>query len=322
MKLCQFVFIITLPFLASCEYAYEFGGEFTPTIVVNSTITPDSTIKVYLHWSKHIEDTTTNKKVERFTAKIYEDNNTIFDGEGINGLLSTAHHPQEGSQYRLEIDVLDYGRLSAETSIPPAPKIKLEYTGVQGNPLVSYGGGYRHFNLDKIELGTTTRSVMIRSYGLYKERESELARELYVDNPFCDQFNTIIDMSEVALRGSSVGYEYYIRVPYKNIEQSMPLKFAMSNFPSYSEYIIIGEDEFGHSIYEKKEEWCSHMRVEVIAPSDEYDKFYKSAYLQKSLDNAGIFSETFLVHSNIENGLGSFMGYSSTTVIYEVEYDE
>lgn len=313
-------FIIGLLFV-SCEYDYDmdsnFKGVFTPTVVVNSTINPDSTIKVSLYWSNRISDTSKYKIVERFRAKIYEDSKIIVNEDGVNGLLSTQLYPKEGSKYRLEIDVPDYGKLSAETSIPFAPEVEIEY---DKNILNNYGG-YHYFNINNITTKEATRSVMIRAIGLYKEREYKFAYNFYANNSFFDLFNAVGDGHEAALKGSSIGHDFYIRVPYKNIEQSIPMNFSVSHFRTYNEIIITGYDDFGFPIYDSKKHKSTHIVIEVIAPSKEYDKYHKSAY-QQVAQFSSIFSEIYPIHSNIENGVGIFAGYSSVNFIKEMKYDE
>lgn len=327
MKLYRFVFVVILPFLVSCTYKYDFGGDFTPSIVVNSTITPDSTIKVYLYWSKHIDDALNYKTVERFTAQIFKDGTPILLGEdlyGVDGVLSTSVYPESGFQYRLEVEVPNYDRLSAETTIPLPPIIDVGYSGMAGSQ--------QHLSLDRVELATITRSVMISTTEISEESnedgEEELvsrqAYSLFANNPFCDQFNAVIDMYDLE-NGSVTSYDDYIRVPYKNIDLSTPLKFSVRNF-SYSRPapILIGHDDFGYPVYKTDDfgyivyehiENRDSIRVNVIAPSDDYDMFHKSEYLQYWMNS------TTPVHSNVINGLGSFMGYSSTSKTYKVKYD-
>lgn len=340
MKLYRFALILILPLMVSCVYDYDFEEEFSPSIVINSTITPDSTIKVYLHWSKHVDDTSNFKRVERFTGQIYKDGEPILEGNelnGANGLLTSQKHPEAGFKYRLEVDVPDYGRVSAETSIPSIPIVDLEYTKVLYDP--SYRYHFHYFNITKIELSTTTRSVMIRSTAFYEEHAPEHSRDFYANNSFFDQFNTYINMDhDVAVTGSSTAFEDYIRIPYKNLELSLPLNFSANDREAYSFVTIdpdliigsdswgdiIGYDDLGYAIYfeDYKTEQSTRFKVDIIAPSDEYDKFYKSAYFQKSWDSGGVYIGSFPIESNVENGVGCFMGYSSASKTYKIDRDE
>lgn len=324
MKLYKYLLITAGLFLTSCEYDYDIGlYEFIPQPVLNSIINPDSTIKASLYWSQQTSETSKYLMIEAFTAKIYEDNSLIIETKGVDGQLLTRIHPKEGSQYRIEVTVPNYGVISAETSIPHAPQINIKYVGVLGNPLIYYNS-YYHFNIDEIIPKSTTSSVMVRSLGLYENSTNSLAYNLYANNSFCDQFNAVNDGYNAAIKGSSIGYEFYIRIPYKNIEQSTPLNFSVSGYESRHEVILIGTDDFGFPIHEYKEYSPTDILIEVIAPSDAYDRYYKSAYQQIQLGNVDppIFSNIYPIHSNIENGVGIFAGYSSSTFKLELKYDE
>ena len=300
------VFIIGLSF-SSCEYEYDVDlGEFTQKVVVNSIITPDSTVKVSLFWSRHTNDTARYKVVDRFTAKLYENNSAVFTGEGIDGVLATMIYPKEDAKYRLEIDVPQYGKLSAETSVPLKPTIDLDYGG-------GASGGwsnYYHFTINKISPNSDTRSLIIRVRSI-SEVMYPYVSYYYVNNAFCDQFNAYFDTEDIDLKGSNMAYDHYIRIPYKNIDQAIPLKFSVSNLSSKE--VFIDYDDDGFPIYAR----ICEAATEVIAPSNEYDKYYKSAYQQG--EYTSIFSTPHSVLSNIENGLGIFAGYSSASVITKIK---
>ena len=336
----KYLFIIVGVLFCSCEYDYDANlGELAPQVVLNSVISPDSTINVSLYWSNSVSDTSKYHSVERFAAKLFEDDKLIFDEEGQNGLLSNKFRPKEGSEYRLEVDVPDYGILSAKTSIPISPEIDVEYIGVKGNPRVYYDS-YYHFSVNKIVSRDPTRSVMIRAMGLYHKDAPEFSRSLYTNNSFCDQFNAVNDGYDAAIKGSAIGHDYYIRVPYNNIRKSLPLIFSVSGFtsynnapmigiddsgsPIYDENPIIGYDDFGFPIFRYDKLQPTHIVVEVITPSSEYDKYYKSAYMQVAIGDIDppIFNDIYPISSNVDNGLGLFAGYSSSIFKIELKHDE
>ncbi len=328
MKLYKYLLFVTGLLLSSCEYDYDinehFKGEFTPKVVVNSIITPDSTIKAKLYWSKYISDTTSRSKVvENYGVTLYEDNNKIFEGDGVNGILTTNIHPKAGSKYRLEVVVPDYGELSAETSIPTPPSAEIAFVGIIREEVGYEYGGYIHLSIDQIVTTAPTRSIMIKSRDTY-EMFPEKNRNhyyFYTDNPFCDKFNAGGDSYEASLKGSSSYIDYYMRVPYKNIELVTPLKFSVRNVSPYIERKVTGTDSWGFPIIEYIEHFPS-LEIELIAPSFEYDKYYKTAYQQVSFGSVDpqIFSTIYSVHSNITNGIGIFAGYSSNNQI--IDYNE
>ena len=320
MKSVLIAIIFGLSF-SSCEYDYVANfGEFTPQVVVNSFINPDSTIKVNLFWTKEHTDTSAYKRVDRFSAKIYENENIIFEGADLNDSILTTHYPKEGFKYRLEVNIPDYGEVVATTYIPLSPSINVKHL----DSLNSYGR-YRHFEINNIELKDKSRSVIVRSMGIYEKHPTKFNNWYYATNPFCDQFNTYIDNDQTAQTNSSIYHDYFIRIPYLNIAKAMPLKFAISNFKTIMGGDgYIGEDDWGYPIYDYVYYNPTHIITEVIAPSNEYDKYLKSAYQQIELGSSEppIFSQTIPISSNVKNGLGVFAGYSSAIYKIKLEYEK
>ncbi len=324
MIIKRIVLFIAAISLFSCEYDYDagFDNDFSPQVVVNSILTPDSTIKASLFWTQSISDENEYKVVENSYVALYEDNQIIFEGDCTGGKLVTDIKPREGAQYRIEIDVPQYGRVNAQTSIPLSPTVDIEYTQSGGN-LDIYYNSYRFFNIASIDLAQQTRSIMIRALGLYEKGEPEISSNLYATNLFCDQFNTVFDNYHALDKGSNINYEYYIRIPYQNVDLAMPLSFSVSNFGSRWSDTIIGYDDWGYPVYDPQEDKVTHIMIETIAPSDEYDMYYKSAYQQIQLaGGVQIFNQIYPIHSNIENGVGIFAGYSSSTFKLKIENNE
>lgn len=324
MKNRLLIWLLTGLVCYSCEYDYYPDlGEYTPSVVVNSFITPDSTITVSLLWSKEIGVAGDYIPVKGFSAKIYENEALIFEGSGLNDSIKTAYYPLTGARYRLEVSVPDYGVVRAETSIPKRPSALLKDMGVVGNP--QGNGSYRHFLLNGITANDKTRSIMVRAMGFYENNTIKKSDYYYATNSYCDQFNAVADAFDSAIKGSSMGHSGYIRIPFSNTENVVPLNFSIENFRSkIDERVYIGLDDLGFPIYETLYHLLTHINIEVIAPSDEYDKYRKSAYQQGALGNISppIFNIIVPVASNIENGVGIFAGYSSYIYKIELQHDE
>lgn len=60
---------------------------FTPHVVINSIINPDSVIKISTCWSKNVKDISKYKNLDSFTATVYKDDIRIFKGKGFDGKL-------------------------------------------------------------------------------------------------------------------------------------------------------------------------------------------------------------------------------------------
>lgn len=315
-KILGFLFITIAFLITGCEYDYNVGLDYKPQIVINSIINPDSTIKVNLFWSKELGSKEDYKRVVDFSARIYENDSIVFEAEDLKDSIKTTYYPKEGKGYRLEVNVPEYGIVKAKTSIPMAPTAEIKYNGMTP---ATWGEDYRHFEINKISSETKVRAIIARALGFYDNGTVKISHSLYVNNPFCDQFNVWFDNEE-----GTTSHSGSIRIPYKNLELASPLIFYINNFSTYSDKFYKGTDEWGFPIYEYDTHTPISIAVEMIAPSDEYDKYYKSTDLQWVYGDVGIpiFNVIIPAHSNIENGLGIFAGYSYNTFKVEIEQDE
>jgi hypothetical protein len=302
--------------LTSCEYDYsDYMNEFTPQIVVNSFICPDEDIKVAMFWTKEYNDNAPYRGVRGFDAKIYENGVLIYEGVDLSDSIVANYHPKEGAVYRLEADIANYGEVSAETYIPYKPIVDIKLTetkGMNSNSNVRY----LHFEIEELKLPEKLRSVMIRSTMHYVHTiPPETWGELYLNNSFCDPFNSAYSHRLNEYIGTDRYYCYYVRIPYINIANITP--FAFVGPATVSRYFesdtIIGYDSYGDPIYESVEVDAKYLEIEIMSPSDEYDKYLKAVYLQKYHQDSdiGIFNLAYPIPFNIENGLGVFAGYSS-----------
>ena len=302
--------------LTSCEYDYsDYMDEFTPQIVVNSFISPEEDITVAMFWSKEYSDTTQYKGVKGFDAKIYENGILIYEGVGLNDSIVANYHPKEGAVYRLEADITNYGEVSAETYIPYKPTVDIKFKGTKGVDAYS-NMRYLHFEIGELKVHEKLRSVMIRSTMYYENTiPPETWRDLFLNNSFCDQFNLAYSNRLNEYIGTDRYHSYYVRVPYTNIANVTPLAFvgpaSVSRY--YESNTIIGNDSYGNPIYEEVMVDVKYLEIEVISPSNEYDKYLKAVYLQKYHQDSdpGIFNLAYPIPFNIKNGLGVFAGYSS-----------
>ncbi len=310
--------------LTSCEYDYsKYMDEFTPQVVVNSFICPEEDIRVAMFWTKEYNDKAPYKGVSGFDAKIYENGVLIYEGVGLNDSIIANYHPKEGAVYRLEADIANYGAVSAETYIPHKPTVNIKFKGSKGNDAVS-NKRYLHFEIEELKVQEKLRSVMIRSTMYYQDTASpETWGDLYLNNSFCDQFNLAYAPRLNEYIGTDRYHYYYVRVPYANIGNVTPLSFVGPVYTSryYESETIIGYDTYGDPIYEGVIVEGKYLEIEIISPSDEYDKYLKSVYLQKYHQDSdpGIFNLTYPIPFNIKNGLGVFAGYSSVKIKQDIE---
>lgn len=283
----------------SCDVDYDFGSrDVAPRVAVNALLTPQEDFIVRLHWSEaYSGDKTEFRPVTDAQILLLEDNTEVLncaaspDGETAMSFRATA-----GRSYRLEIEVPEYGRLSAATTVPEAPAARLVKTKEKGY--------YSHFELSTLDVPADARSIWIMGtktseregwddYPEYKYEITDVS-EYYTTSPFVDQVNGANDTYEAEDKGSTVDFERFLRIPYENREAVLPLRF---------------------SVWGNSDQWTKvRHRFRIVTASDAYDRYMRSRYKQQlnSEWNAeeNPFIEQITVYSNIDNGLGIFAGYN------------
>ena len=302
-----------------CQYDYDINDDikdFKPSVVVNGLINPDSTIKIELFWSKHHTDIKNGYKyVVEFSAELYENGTLIKEEECYEGVWKIEYYPKEGYTYSVKFTVPNYGEVEAKTYIPTKADVKAKYT--------KSAERYQYVTIEQISPNEKMRAVWIRNYGEYKRENRDKIEYVYepyqyeCENVFMDQINAVLDVYYDGDSGAGdVGFEDFMRIPYSNISASLPVCFSSKIFNS--NYVDNTDedapvDEWGDPI--PVDALLAQIRVEVLSPSYNYDKYFKDIYKQEVYGyspDLPFFGEMVNVHCNIENGIGIFAGYSST----------
>ena len=286
--------------LAACDVDYDLGArDREPRVVVIALLTPQEDFVVKLHWSTtYSGDKMKFRPVENADIRLFENGAEAFEcAASPDGETKTSFRAAAGRDYRLEIDVAGYGKLTASTTIPEPPTARLDATKEKGH--------YRHFELSTLDAPAEAKSIWIKGTetvdrGEYWEnfpegryQVSDIS-EYYTTSPFVDQINGVNDTYHAEDKGSTVDFEEFLRIPYENREAVLPLRFSVWGSSD-------GMTKYSHSF-------------RIITASDAYDRYMKSRYKQEQ--NSGWngegnpFIEQITVYSNIENGLGIFAGYN------------
>ena len=307
--------------LCACEQDYDLGndGNYLPKGVVNSMISPSGPITVDLFWSMHYSEvkdwwTYDNPypRVEAFALSLWEDGTQLLDGvECIGGKTTMDVVPEEGKKYRIEIEVPDYGKLSAETAIPAKSSCRFKY--------VKRKGEYMHFSVEGIEAVPDCMAYWIFMRNVYEGQEPENIWELFSINPYVDQLNAFHDSYDAGLKESSIVFEDFIRIPRRNLAAALPLNLSVWLWESKFPHI---EWEVGMPIHPREKVKLTHVILDLITPSADFDQYHKTLYRQSEYgrydSSAPFVFETVHVYTNIQNGLGIFAGYNQNSIAYEV----
>ena len=326
--------------LFSCIGTYDFDTDmYKRKVVIESFINPDSVIKVTVAWNtpaNEVSDiyiingvlvhTTDIEYIDGALVQIEEDGVLTVSGTTVNGVLSSDVYPAAGKSYRLSVKVEGEPEVTAATSIPlPADiscsireKLRDSYTYVfdgieyvmQPYSMLEYIAA----DVTDIALPAETPAVWITGYVKYENGNVVGAggfSDLYSNSPYLDQVNAVGDNSDVLLRESNVAYERgVIRIQRSALSFALPFTFSMRVFQSISVDVL---DEQGERI-DLERFYAEQFLLHLISPSDEYDRYRRSAIKQDLIYGSLFSSDPVSVYSNIRNGTGIFAGYSSAAV--------
>ncbi len=309
--------LIISTIISACTYSFDIsdlGGMDSPKVVLNSVLNPDSAACVYVNWSKYIYDKGEYQNVNKFDLKLWENDELVLDTMGVAGICKSNFFPQEGKEYRIEIEVPEYGTVSSKTNIPYCPVIDIEFKKFVKAGHHATTKGYHFYEIKKIEQTTPIRSLMIMSRGYYEGYIYIWNEYFYLNSNYCDGFNAYINSEDAIAKESNTEYEFFVRIPSAYFKEVSPLSFSFGSF----------RDGLGYYDHEIQDVVITNPLKEIqlllMAPSDDYDLYMKSVKEQKDLSyiEPPIFVEVKPVHQNIINGCGIFAGYSCLKIKVEI----
>jgi len=283
-------FLLLTVILSSCISDFDYDVESPkPIPVVNAILFADSVFQIDISWS----GTPSANSFEPVTdAEI----NAFSDGEpltlsnsGDNGIYTFDHIITPYKKYSINIGIPGENKISANTYIPVNPVIKCNKTDYE-----NYHTLYS-LNIDSVDSGTHA----LYFFMFYKDQSGKWDQaSLYCNSPFTDAFNRYFDPDAPA--GFSFLYDYFVRIPAKNI----------MNKKSTTELIPLGGSN-------------GHYKLYVISATKEYDIYYKAAYLQRSFDpetDTPFGFNTIQPPGNISGSPGVFCG--ANIVLFDFDSEQ
>ena len=329
----------------SCEEELEFSDKIsTPKLVLNSLLTPGSTVRVHLSESGFLlVDPESFNLVSDADVYIYKDNERIeklhYIGDGFYDTRDFT--PSAGDVLKITASNSKYSEVTAETFV------------VDSVPVESVG--YSNFREERYLYDSSQTLVdgkvveriytyQISEYFDLDVRFSDPAEEdnyyrlvLYgisyynnykvVETPTSFNINDVLagttgnwggrwdvdnddrynEFTDGILNGKEISLK--IPVPYSRYYQDVDGNGNIIN-------------EYTHDETQSAERIHFELRVDLQSISRDYYLYLKSRYAsESSADFGGLFSEPVQVYNNINNGLGIFGSHSSSTVVIEVKKD-
>jgi len=300
MKTRRITYIIMLfiPLIMACEKIIDIDiPDSERKIVLNGLINPDSLIEVNISRSMSILEDNIFLFLEDASVSLYEDNVEIgslqYMGFGDYKLLD--FYPAFGSSYRLEVESSGLKSVSAQTELPaPVPFSEIDTSSIENN----WG-----------------ESALKLSFSLQDPQE---------ENFYALSLNAthkVFDFETFELLDSLTTYQLYFELSTSgqgNVQDLLVEDNATVYFNSkvfIADHLFNGK-EFNIDLLVEKYFFMDADTVWIDVNVEHVPKAYYlyAASINKydrTHDNP--FSEPVSVYSNVENGLGIFTGYSTSS---------
>ncbi len=331
IKILFRILVISVIFI-SCERDVEFKGEVTnPLVVVNSFLTPDSTVTAYISMSRFfLKDSIAYRNANNAEVNLWV--NGVFK-EKLNfdsvGTYRSSYKPAISDQIKLTIDVPQMKQLSATTSFTQAPlilsidtqkvliskEILLYSSGdtlvVKDHYKVNYKLKFEDSGNQKNFYRLIVKMISYRSeWNRYTNKVDTIADEntpQYIDFDFTDvvsgnSTDPLADegTSPVGMLLSKVNNRYHVFTDEIFNGKTYSLQFS-TNITKYIKDIDYGTlENVKHEVY-----------ISLQSISQDYYLYLRTRSANYATN---YFSEPIKVHNNIEGGIGILGSYTNSNI--------
>jgi len=333
MKTFHILIIIALSILSfSCTNDIEFNGEQQkPMLVLNSFVTPDSVVKVLLTRSKFFLDddtkfdTITNAEVKLFVNDIFVERLN----PSTNGYYTGTYFPKENDMLKFVANSPQLGEVTATTNIAPKQAIigidtssvslgvypDIQYSSYNGGPLIADTTGYRYSTGLDLRIRFKDAPNVKNYYRLILK-----AKSYYTDGKVFE--NTVNFSSDDLVFGSNntdiLGEmsSYYLYNEFNDQlfdgkTYELKTRAYFNKTKSIKKTNTSNPTDIGTDTITRQE-----LIVVLQSISESYYHYLKTIAANQSGED--FFSEPVQIYSNIQNGLGIFGSYTSSSKVFEL----
>jgi hypothetical protein len=332
--------------LSSCYTDFEPNSKEDPVLCINSLITADETMEVYVtHTWRYsdLEATKSDKTVadakvslyvnDQFVEDLYYDQWEVVDYSSGNTselkAYKSTYVPRQGDRIRIQAESSKYGTAEAEVSIPIAVPLDdveiMTYDSSGYETAVEAGGVENRVDFKALIYAKFTDPADQRNYyelNYDTEVPESSAYEykgmkwhyvtLYagsLDQDYEPIFSEHLDVLESIMGADAIGCTFFTDNQISGKEYTLSLKFDYMEYLSYNKYM---DDEFYHSYL--------NVRLASVSPSYYNWELYKwqdSESFQSSLSDIG-FADQIVPYSNVSTGAGVVRARSYST--YKIDF--
>lgn len=325
------ILLILLSFvLFSCEKSLVYiEDQFAPRVVANCILKTDQKFQIDLSMSKSILDERDSTIIPAADIKLFENNQLVVDISHETGTNKADFTPTEGNTYRLEINAKNK-TLTSETSIPHPISIE----GIDTCYVKATDYWYARRNSLKISVNIKDRANdknyyrLVLSQSYYQKQQISENEFVYtkIEEPVFAQLTDPVfgenQESENPFDIDNVENLYLVfdDLLFDGQQKGIDLTVLRMGSPYYS-------GGYGYSDYGSNQQIHtgndtilneSVLKVELQSLSKEAYLYIKSRNAYNST-NGDEFVEPVPVFTNVDGGLGAFIGISNTEYELKVE---
>ncbi len=294
------------------EYSPQSGlmREFHSVPVVNSLLGSGETVDVSLAWSRPAESTKEYEAIADAQVELKQDGQIVFTGRSnLLGRVRTGVTARKGSVYDITVRIQGHPDVTASTTVPGSSSVTA--TGRLKGTEIHHSYGL--VDVSALEAYPGVRALWVSLIAIYDNIEWMNRYSLYTNCPFVDQVNAARDGMDAELKESNMSFDQgFLRLPRSGFGQIIPFTFSSDVFPARVAY-----DENYQPL---NTSYVVQLAVCVLTPSDEYDRYMRSAYkMGQTIGYGSPMQEgTESVYTNVSNGLGIFAGYHRSDFTMDV----
>ena len=312
------ILVLSALVVGACETVIDVDLPVEPTrLVVNSFISPDSTVGVRISKSKYVLD-----RAQSFILVNNAQVTLLEDGQEVSqlttegeGWYTSSFRPQAGRRYTLQASAEGLETVEASSTIMPA--IAIQNVTVDS---ILTESGYSCINDDCEPIYSKDYRIQLQ---LSDPGDQENFYEILGHVIVKDSFPIFDDL------GNIERYETFIRRYRTSFATSDPVVndagFSIDDDSFYGSSLLFTDEIFSGKDYTidfTTDDYfggeITNLTITLRTLSEDQYQYLRTRLLQE-YNEGDPFSEVVPVYNNIQNGFGIFAGYSADSVVVKVE---
>ncbi|MDR2841393.1 MAG: DUF4249 domain-containing protein [Paludibacter sp.] len=314
----KFLFLPILFLFAACEKEIEFNGkETSPLLVVNSFVQPDSVLKVEVSRSVFFLSNAEPRNVSNATITVFVNGEnkgimTYYPYNPLDEYGGAQHYaldyaPKVGDLIRYEVEVPEFGKVTAEDVVPQITEISSVETEMYAED--EWGSTSYKIRIrfqDKPNEKNYYRIVMYKMITC-SQWDNDLQKDVVYDDPYPHLVS--FDSDDMVFQNDPTAgvfteeIDTYDTFPDDLIDGKFYTLTLTSRFAS-------DDYRYGYGYGYGYKEIASDVYVCLQSISHDYYMYLQTRAAAEDAGDFGIFTEPVQVFSNIHGGIGILGTYS------------